>query len=316
MLEAFLTILSEMLKIFLLLLLGYGINRFHIISREAEGVLSRFVTLLFLPSLMLYTNMMECRLDSLMVYGRWALWGLLFYGSSLLVSYPLARWFGGESVYHQGVYRYALTFPNSGSVGTPLILALFGTAGLFQYNLFALSGMFLTYSWGVANLQPSHGKTSLRTNLKKCINATFVAVVLGMILGLLDANLWMPDVVVGTVHSLSQCYVPVSLLLAGFSIADYPFTEMIGDLKLYLFSLYRLLIVPGVFLLVLYLCKAPLMLAIMTALCFAGPSGMNVVVYPAAYQEDCRIGAGMVLVSNLASLLTIPMIYALTLRIF
>lgn len=139
---------------------------------------------------------------------------------------------------------------------------------------------------------------------------------LGMVLGLLGAPNWMPTFVVDTVNNLGRCYVPVALILVGFSIADYPIDQVFRRKKAYIYSLYRLLIAPAVFLLILYIIKAPLMIVTMTALCFASPCGMNPVVYPAAYNEDCNVGAGLVLISSLGSILTVPVIYAVTQMLF
>lgn len=316
MLQAFTVTLNQMLQILLFLVLGYGLNRLHIISREAEGVLSRFVSLLFIPSMSLYSNMMECKLSSLVAYSSWVLYGLLFYGVSILLAYPLAKRFSRDDSYQQAVYRYALAIPNTGAVGTPLMQALFGTAGVFQYSLFTFSGMILTYSWGIGQLQPSHGKTTVWQNFRKCININSIAMVLGMVLGLLGASEWMPTFVSGTVHSLYNCYVPVALLLTGFSIADYPIGQVFHDRKVYLYTFYRLLLAPAVFLAVLYLLKAPLMVATMAAVTVGAPCGMNVVVYPAAYKQDCRCGSAMVLVSSMGAILTVPLIYATAQALF
>ena len=44
-------------------------------------------------------------------------------------------------------------------------------------------------------------------------------------------------------------FVLLALLLTGFSIADYPMHEVIGNGRIYLFSLMRLIILPAFFLL-------------------------------------------------------------------
>ncbi len=140
--------------------------------------------------------------------------------------------------------------------------------------------------------------------------------ILGMILGLLGAPNWMPSFVVNTIHDLGHCYIPFALLLVGFSIADYPIEQVFRSKKVYLYSLYRLIIVPSVFLIILFIIKAPFMVATMTAISFAAPCGMNVVVYPAAYHQDCSSGASIVLVSSIGSILTVPLIYAVTQVLF
>ena len=139
---------------------------------------------------------------------------------------------------------------------------------------------------------------------------------LGMILGLLGAPNWMPVFVSDTVFNLGKCYVPLALLLAGFSIADYPIGQVFHNLRIYLYSIYRLLVLPVAFLFLLFVLKVPLMIATMTVLAFAGPCGMNVVVYPASYGEDCSAGASMVLISSIGSIVTVPVIYAITQVLF
>ena len=52
------------------------------------------------------------------------------------------------------------------------------------------------------------------------------------------------------------------------------------------------------------------LMAMLTALAFAGPSGMNVVVFPASYGQNCETGASIVMISSLCSVLTVPVICA------
>lgn len=315
MVETFLMTLGEMSKILILLVIGYLFNKTHLISRSAENVLSRFVAMLFIPALTLYSNMMECKLDSLGTYGIWVLVGMGFTALTLFLSYPTAKLFT-KDVYQQGVYRYALTLPNTGAVGTPLVLALFGTAGMFRFGLFILGNSIMTYSWGIAQLLPSHGKTTLWSNLKKLINPNFLAMVIGMILGLLGAPNWMPQPISGLIWDLGRCYVPVALLLTGFSLADYPFSTVFHNIKVYAYTLWRVILMPVIYLSVLFIFDAPLELASMLALTYASPCGMNVVIFPAAYDQDCQTGSSLVLVSSIVSIVSVPLIYSLVQHFF
>ena len=316
MLTAFLTAFAQMFRILFFLFLGYMFNKLHLVPRTAEPVLSRFVTLLFLPALTLYSNMMECKIESLGRYSQWVLVGGALWLGLTLLGAALSPLFSGKDRYLRGVYRYAFSVPNGGAVSTPLILAFFGTAGLFQYGLFTFVAGIMTYAWGVPQLKPEKEKMTLRRFLQNFFNLNFLAMMAGMLLGVCGAKEWMPDAVVTICSDLSSCYVTVALLLTGFSIANYPFSEVFGHIRVYLYSALRLLVFPCLALVVLYVYKAPYMLAIIAALYFAGPCGMNVVVFPAAYGQDCKEGASMVLISSLGSMLTIPVIYALTNHFF
>ena len=68
------------------------------------------------------------------------------------------------------------------------------------------------------------------------------------------------------------------------------------------------------FLVVLKVSGTSQMIFILTTLNFACPCGVNVVVYPAAFGQDTRPGAGVVLVSSMLAVFTIPLLYALACR--
>lgn len=311
MLESFLMTFQQMVRIVALLALGFFFNKSHLIPKSAEPVLSRFVTMLFLPCLTLYTYATECDFQNLITYSQWTLFGGAYTLVSLAIGYALAGRFSGGNEYLRGVYRYALAIPNTGAVAMPLVLAFFGTAGLFRYQMFTFFVGIATYTWGIMQLQPSHGRHDLMFYIRRIFSANFVAMLIGIVLGLLNARAWMPTVVLNTVQELGDCYVIMALLLTGFSIADYPIHEVIGNVKIYVFSLLRLIILPVIFLILVKLVNADPMLSLMAVLSAACPCGMNTVVYPAAYGEDCKPGASMVLISSILSVVTVPVMYAL-----
>lgn len=311
MLQSFLAVFEQMFRILILLSVGFTIRKLKLLPEGAERAMSRLITLLFLPAIMLHTFLVECHLDSLVEYSNLVLYGMCFCLLSIGLANAIAALFARGDNYLKGVFRYALSFPNTGAVGTPLVLAMFGTAGFFRYNLFLFVSTVLTYSWGIMQLQPSREKGGFVQILRKVFNPTFLGMLIGMVLGVLGAKQWLPPVVIDTVGSLGNCYVPVSLLLTGYTIGSYPFAQILGSRRVYVYTALRLLVIPCAFLLILRLIHAPLEACIMAALTYACPCGMNVVVFPASFDQDCRPGARMLLVSSVLAIFTAPLIYAL-----
>lgn len=312
MLTAFLTSLEQMTRILMFLVAGFLLNRLHILAKNVVAGISRLVTVLFLPALMLYSNMTEFNLKDVASYGRIVLLGAFFWGLITLLSYPVARKMSGGNVEEQSVYLYGLSFPNTGAVGLPLMLAFFGTAGLFRFNLFLLVITTMTYAWGVGLFMDKEKKRSLRQFFAHMINPVFIAIVIGFILGALGAKNWMPEMVSGFASDLADCYVPISLLSVGYSIAEYPLGEIVKAPKGYLFTTLRLVVIPVFALVLAWLMGLSQAMATMIVLAFASPCGMNAVVYPAAYGRDCKVGTNIVVLSSLGSILTVPLLYALT----
>ena len=316
MLTAFFTTLMQMARILLFLVVGFGLNRLHILPKGAGAGISRLVTMLFLPAMLIYTNMTEFRLADVGAYSQLVLTGAVMWVVVTAISFPLAKKLAAGNSLDRGVYLYGLCFPNTSAIGTPLALAMLGTAGLFQYNLFILIFVIMTYAWGMGLFLPMERKSPWKRFITNLLNPIFVSMVIGITLGALNGPQWMPALITDFLGDLGDCYVPVSLLLTGYTIADYPLAEMFHRYKAYLFSLLRLLVYPLLVILMAKLMGLSQFVATLAVLGFAGPSGMNVVVFPASYGQDCKTGASIVLLSCVGSILTVPILYAIVQLLF
>ena len=112
------------------------------------------------------------------------------------------------------------------------------------------------------------------------------------------------------------------MVLAGFVVGGYSFKEMILNKKVYLASLMRLIVLPAAMLGALILLRPVLTIVTdptvydtvvlpFTLIAFAGPLGLNTVVYPATYGGDTKTGASMALISSILSVITLPLMYLL-----
>lgn len=316
MLTAFLTTLGEMTRILMFMILGFGLNRLHILPKGSGAGISRLITMVFIPALLIYNNMTEFQLANVGHYSRLVLMGVFLWTAMTLLSVPIAKKMSGGNPLDRGIYLYGLSFPNTGAIGMPLALALMGTTGLFQFNLFLVMFSIMTYAWGVGLFLDTERKNPIKRFLIHLLNPVFVSMVIGMTLGALGAKDWMPSLVLEFVGDLSGMYAPLSLLLTGYTIADYPLTEMFHLPKSYLFTALRLLVYPLLAVLLVKLVGGDLLMATMAVIAFSGPSGMNVVVFPASYGRDCETGASIVMISSLGSILTVPLLYALVQNFF
>ena len=316
MLAVFLTTLGEMTRILMFMLLGFGLNRLHILPKGSGTGISRLVTMVFIPALLIYNNMTEFQLAHVGQYSRLVLMGAFLWTVVTLISVPIAKRMSGGNPLDRGVYLYGLSFPNTGAIGMPLALALLGTTGLFRLNLFLVSFSIMTYAWGVGLFLDAERKNPIKRFFVHLLNPVFVSMVIGMTLGALNAKNWMPSLVLNFVGDLSGIYAPLSLLLTGYTIADYPLSEMFHLPKTYLFTALRLIVYPLAAVVLTKLVGGDLLMATMAVIAFSGPSGMNVVVFPASYGRDCETGASIVMVSSLGSILTVPLLYALVQNFF
>lgn len=308
---SWITVLDQMAALFCLLLLGYTLNRLGLFPRETEIVISRMVTYVLLPALNMYTFMMECTWENVRAYGSWILYGSVFMLLSIALAAAVSRFLAGNDLYRRRLYSYALSFPNTGGIGTPLVQELFGTVGLFQYFVFLLVNGIVIYAWGVTRLMPKEESRSLSARMKQIFNPVSKGILIGAFLGLTGLTRHLPEIVPNTIRSVGNCYAVMTMLLTGFVIGDYSIRDVIGEKRTYAVGALRLLAIPCLFLVFLKGVGASRMLMAMVCLTYACPCGMNLVIYPASYGEDTKPGASMVLLTSAMSVATIPCILAL-----
>ena len=99
---------------------------------------------------------------------------------------------------------------------------------------------------------------------------------------------------------------PISMLLTGITVSQFRMKALIVNIRAYIVTAVRLVVVPVV--LALLLRVVGLGFAVTAAVCiFAMPCGLNTIVYPQLVGEDFKNGASLALLSTAFSLITIPL---------
>ena len=208
MLTVFLTTLGEMARILMFMVLGFGLNRLHILPKGAGAGISRLITMVLIPALLIYNNMTEFQLSNVKQYSQLVLMGMFLWTAMTLISLPIAKKLSGGNPLDRGVYLYGLSFPNTGAIGMPLSLALLGTTGLFKFNLFLVMFSIMTYAWGVGLFLDTERKNPIRRFFVHLLNPVFVSMCIGMTLGALGAKNWLPSLVTEFVGTWAVCTHP------------------------------------------------------------------------------------------------------------
>ena len=203
--------------------------------------------------------------------------------------------------YERDVYEYSLVVPNCGYMGYPMAEAVLGGVGLLNAMMFCLPLSIYIYTVGYSKL------TKSGLSLKKLFNPAIIALILGAVAGFFEIP--TPSVVSSIMSKAGACMGPVSMLLAGIVVSEFNFKELLSEKKIYIVIALRLFIVP----VIIGLVVSPFsrIAAEIAVLIYAMPCGLNTIVFPRLVDEDCRIGAGLALLSNILACLSIPVVLSL-----
>lgn len=318
--DLFLPTLSQMGYLFALIVIGYVLMKLRVVPDNAAGVLSKLENNLFIPALVMGTFMTKFTVDNMQAAGQFFLGGLV----TIAVTAPLGialSFLCSRDRYERKICTYGLAFSNFGFMGNAVVKGLFDESFLLLYLIFTLPFWALIYTWGVpALLIPAgEGKRGVWQRIKPFVNPMFIAMIIGIVLGLLpigDHSYETFGFFGNLVRDLGNCMSPIAMILTGMTIAKIDIAKTLRNKAIYLASAFRLVLIPlasiGIFALLLLWFPTLSREVVLCALCaLAMPLGLSTIVVPAGYGMDTTVASGMALVSHLLSCLTIPLLFLL-----
>ena len=331
MFDTFLIVLNPMLSFVLCMSIGFILKKKNILPENAGTVLSKLINWVIFPASSFSALARYCKVNTLVEHSTNIILSSLILCLALALGTLLSKAFVKTPSAERGIYAYALTIANFGSLGDPLVIAVFGEMFYSYYKLFTLPLTILVYTWGLSVLVPTKEsaalkKEKIKTNLKKLLNPSTIAMLLGIVVGVTDAARYFPDFVQNSLDSLSGCLGPAAMIVAGFTIAGYNIKEMLSNKKYYFATGLRLFVLPSLLIGVLYVLKEVANLAFnlsignsvlyLALFAYAAPLGLNTVVFPLAYGGNPKTGAGMALISNILCAVSIPIMFTLMTMVF
>ncbi len=276
--------------------IGYILCRKKLADSGHTKLLSTLVVYVFLPCKVFQTFSSKFTVNYIREQYHCIILSAVILAVICAASYFLSKLFS-KKPYERCVYNYSLVVPNYGYVGYALAEGLFGSEMLLNMMLFALPVMFYTYTIGFSML------TKSKFTWKKLLQPNVIAIALGCVVGL--TGIKIPDVVEDVVTKSSACMAPLSMILAGMTISEFRLKVLLLNVKYYIVTLMRLIVIPCALAFVVRQLVGPTE-ALLTILLYAMPCGMNTIVFPKLVGENCEIGAGLAFISSILACVSIP----------
>ena len=296
-------IFEQVLIMFLFAVSGFILAKLNIVSSEQGQVLSKLLVYLFAPCNIIKTFASSFTTDYLSTHYSLLIISVVMLVIVCLIAEITARLLTKDH-YMRAMFRYSLAIPNVGYMGWTVIGALYGSEMMLSSMIFTAPLQIYIYTYGLASL------TKKKMTLRTLINPTVISIILGIVLGL--TGIRFPNVIATTLERSSACMGPTSMILAGIVVSQFKVKDLLGDVKCWIITLVRLLVIP----IVLGLGASKLVGAealTIAIVLYSMPCGLNGVVFPKLVGEDCRPGASLALISNVLACATVPLCVALLL---
>ena len=295
-------LVKQILQMFLLAGVGFLLFKGGKITLEGSKTLGNILIFGSLPAVIINGFRIERTAEHVSGLLWAALAALIVVMLSILISHFVFR--------KDGVAAFATSFANPGFFGIPLIVASLGQGAVFYAAPFIAFLNIGQWTYGVSRL---NGQPVLQGfQPKKLIKAPFViAILVGIFLFVTQIKL--PEILSSCLSSVAALNTPLAMFTVGVYLAQTDLKTMLGRRSLYLISALRLLVIPGLSLLLLMLFPASMeQMRTVLLIVAACPVGSNVAVYAQLHNKDYPYAVETVVISTLLSIVTIPFILYLS----
>ena len=290
-------LLQQTIIMFALMLLGLLLSRRGMIIEQGSRDLSNVLLYAVIPCVILRSYMSEFSTEKLRAMGLSALIAVIAFAASIAVAYLTC------GTRHR-IENFAVAFGNAGFIGIPLVTAVFGPEAAFYVVSFSTFANLLQWTYGIVIISGKKETMNLRMVF---VNPVFISMVIGIALFVLQPTL--PTVVTGTIGYIADGNTVLAMIILGYYLSKVQLRGLFADVRLYLFSALRLLVVPAVTILVfLPFPFARGEITLITLIAAATPIASSTAIFAQKFDQDYRRAVSYVCLSTILSVATLPLV--------
>lgn len=290
-------LLQQTIIMFALMLLGLLLSRRGMITEQGSRDLSNVLLYTVIPCVILRSYMSEFSTEKLRAMGLSALIAVIAFAASIAVAYLTC------GTRHR-IENFAVAFGNAGFIGIPLVTAVFEPEAAFYVVSFSTFANLLQWTYGIVIISGKKETMNLRMVF---VNPVFISMVIGIALFVLQPTL--PTVVTGTIGYIADGNTVLAMIILGYYLSKVQLRGLFADVRLYLFSALRLLVVPAVTILVfLPFPFARGEITLITLIAAATPIASSTAIFAQKFDQDYRRAVSYVCLSTILSVATLPLV--------
>jgi predicted permease len=282
---------------FLLVGIGFFIRKKGIVNKEGRMNMIDLCLYITLPFNVLHSFLRKWDWNLFVACGVILLLSVGFNAISVFFSAVLYK---KQETNRQKSLKYGTIISNSGFLGNPMVEGIYGSEGLLYAALFMLPVRIVMWTIGIAVFLKGRNEKLWKNVLNHpCIVAIYAGVVV-MVCGI-----QFPTFVEKTIVGISGCNTPLSMMLIGMMLAEVKPKGLI-DKTMVFYAAIRLLVIPAVVFAITAFLPIDGMLRGITVIMAGMPAPITTALLSAKYGGDEKYATGMIFLSTLLSLITLP----------
>ena len=295
--------LQVMVTLFIIVILGYILRKRGYLGGEFDKKLSTLIIDICCPMLILSSVMGDKLPDAHLILPLLGV-GFATYIVLCIIAFTVPRLISKDPE-AQGMIGFAMMFGNVGFIGYPIVASIFGNQAIFYAALLNMPNTFFIFTAGVMLVKGERSWGSF--NWKMLLSPMMLAAYISAIIVVLGIH--VPKVIGNPITLVGSITVPGSLLVIGSSLAEIKFGNMLRDGKVYVTTIFRLLIAPLILYSLFRLCGVNELVNEINTVVIAMPVAAFGVMFCMRYNRDERLMTEITFMTTVLSVITIPLLH-------
>lgn len=299
----FITIINQISVLFMVLFLGYFIRKRNIIDEHSSKKISSLVVNVTAPLLIIGAMMKDTSLTKIEIVSILLISIIVYiclFGMTIII--PKLLKVNNDEL---GIYKFMIMFSNVGFMGFPVVSSIYGEEAIFYASIYNLPFYVLVYTLGIFFVSMNN-KDKGDFYISKIINPGIYAVIIGLFI--FSFNITLPYFISETISMVGGLTTPLSMIVIGASLANVKVRNIFSNVRLYIYSILKLVIFPVMILLVISNFGFNDIMVGVPVIITGMPVAANAVILSKEYGgNDCLASEG-VFISTMLSFITIPLL--------
>lgn len=305
-------IIQQLIKFFIIMGVGYFLYKKGLMDSDFNKKLTNIIIRVTMPCLIVSSvfGVSEDRNYSKVLFVF--LVAIIMYISLTFLGMLVANIIGLKKE-DKGLYTFMTIFGNTGFLGFPLVEAVLGKEAVFYTSIFNMIFNLFIFTVGIKaiNYPNETGSEDKKSRIVKLLTHPGI---IGALLAIVIyfSNIQIPDILSSTITTMGSVTSPVAMLLMGASLAKIPVNRLFNDVKIYIFTIIKMIAIPVLTGLLINMFIKDELIACVTLIMSAVPVANNSVMFAIEYNKDEETAAKNVFISTLFSIISIPVVIYLS----
>ncbi len=296
-------VLSQMIVLFIVLLIGVLANKKGIINDQIEKSLSWIVINIANPALIISSSLSKNKNISGKDLAGVMIIAIVMYVGLIILAYIITKLLKVNKK-EMGAYMVMFVFSNIAFMGYPVISGIFGKGALLYALLFSLPFNILIYTYGVLAIGGNSKLSNLQ--LSKILNIGVLACLVSILL--FAIKIPIPNFIKTLIDMLGNLSAPLSMMVIGSSLVKMDLKSVMKNYKMMIFIAVKQLLFPILAAFAIRgLIDSELIFGIVVIM-LAMPIASMTAMLANQYNGDYKLVSEGVAFSTIVSVISIPLI--------